>query len=128
MRRSPRAFTVASCLGDSPMVDFVSVILSFLPGTGRLLHAAAIGRALAADGVQILKSLDTAERIDGRLQDIVWIVGAERLREDVLNAGRLEHRPNGTARDDARPGHGGLEEHAPGAEVPGDLARNRRLP
>src|SRR5262245_9704598 len=90
MRRSPRAFTVASCVGDSPMIDFARVILSFLPGTGRLLHAAAIRRALAARGVQILKPLDAAERVDGRFQNIVWVVGSERLGEDILDAGRLE--------------------------------------
>src|SRR5262245_37155519 len=86
MRRSPSAFTVASCLGDSPMIDLVSVTLSFLPGTGRLLYAAAVGRTLAARSVQILKPLDAAKRVDGRFEHIVGIVGAERLREDVLDA------------------------------------------
>src|SRR5438552_1787828 len=67
MRRRPRAFTVASCVGERPIIDLVSVTLSFLPGTGRLLHA-AVGVALAPRGVQVLQSLDAAEGIDGRLQ------------------------------------------------------------
>src|SRR5262249_25904033 len=126
IRRSPRAFTVASCLGERPMIDLVSVILSFLPGTGRLLHA-TVRSALAPRGVQILEPLDPAERVDGRFQDVVRVVGSERLGEDVLHASRLEHRPHGAAGDDAGAGDGGLEEHAPGAEVARDLAWDRRF-
>src|SRR5438105_11497635 len=121
MRRRPRAFTVASCVGDRPMIDRVRVTLSFLPGTGRLLHAAAVDDALAPGGMQILKSLDTAERIDGRLQHVVRIVRAERLGENVLDADGLEHGPYGAARDDTCPRHRRLQERAPGPEVPGDL-------
>src|SRR5689334_9845708 len=122
MRRSPSAFTVASCLGDSPMIDRVSVILSFLPGTGRLLHAAAIRGALAPRGVQILKALDPTKRVDRRLEHVVRVVRAERLREDVLDAGRLQHGTYGTAGNDAGARHGRLEKDPAGAEVPGDLA------
>src|SRR5207253_3844935 len=126
MRRRPRAFTVASCVGERPMRDLVSVILSFLPGTGRLLHA-TVDDALAPRGVQILKPLDATERVDGRLQHVVRIVRAERLGEDVLDADSLEHGPYGAARDDTRPRHRGLQEHAPAPEVPGGLDGNRRL-
>src|SRR6267378_1242346 len=81
MRRRPRAFTVASCLGLRPMMDFVRVILSFLPGTGRLLDTAAVHDALAPRGVQILQPLDTTERVDRRLQHVVGVVGSQRLGE-----------------------------------------------
>ena len=77
--------------------------------------------------MQILKSLDPPQRVDRRLEDVVRIVGAEGLREDVLDARRLEDRPYGAARDNARPGHRWLQEHTARAEVPGDLARDRGL-
>src|ERR671922_570073 len=95
MRRRPSAFTVASCFGLRPMIDLVSVILSFLPGTDRLLHV-VVGAvaALAPHGVQILQALDPSKGVDRRLQHVVRIVRAERLGEDVLDAGRLEHRPH----------------------------------
>src|SRR5215470_17316603 len=99
IRRRPSAFTVASCLGDSPMIDLISVILSFLPGTGRLLHPTAIRRALAANGVKILKPLDAAERVNRRLENIVRVVRAKRLGQDVLHARRLEHGPHRAAGD-----------------------------
>src|SRR5690242_11330309 len=102
MRRRPRAFTVASWVGLRPMIDRVSVILSFLPGTGRLLHP-TVRDALAPRRVQILKALDAAKRVDGRLQHVVRIVGPQRLGQDVLDADGLEHGPDGAARDDARP-------------------------
>src|SRR5688572_12823292 len=129
MRRRPRAFTVASCLGLRPMMDFVSVILSFLSGTDRLLHVVvrAVG-ALATYGVQILKSLDPAERVDGRLEDVVWIVRSQGLGQDVLHPGRLEHRPHRATGNDARARHRRLQEHPTGAEVAGDLAGDGRVP
>src|SRR5262245_54248006 len=120
MRRNPRAFTVASCWGLSPIRLFTRVTLSFL-GTDGLLRHVAVGRA-TANGLQILKSLDAAQGIDGGLEDVVRIVRAEGLGEDVLDAGRLEDRAHRPARDDARSGHRGLQEHPAGAEVAGDLA------
>src|SRR5919198_2773650 len=129
MRRRPSAFTVASCFGLRPMIDLTSVILSFLPGTDRLLDVVTGAvAALAAHGVQILKSLDPAEGVDGRLQHVVRVVRAQGLGEDVLHAGRLEHRPHGAAGDDARARHRRLQEYPARAEVTRDLAGNGRLP
>src|SRR5687768_2414895 len=96
MRRRPSALTVASCFGLRPMIDLLSVILSLLPDTDGLLHAIALA-ALAAHGMQVLKALDAPERVDRRLQHVVGIVRAQRLGQDVLDAGRLEDRPHGAA-------------------------------
>src|SRR5262247_3044924 len=120
MRRSPSAFTVASCLGDKPMIERVSVTLSFWSGTDSLLHYGGV--TAAPRRVQVLKPLDPAQRVDRGLEHVVRVVGAERLGQDVLDARRLEDRPYGAACDDARARHGRLQEHAPRAEMPGDLA------
>src|SRR5438093_10201357 len=126
IRRRPSAFTVASCLGLRPMMDFRSETLSLLLGTDRLLHQVALA-ATAPRGVQVLQPLDAPERVERGLQHVVRIVRAERLGQDVLDAGRLQHGPHGAAGDDAGTLHGGLEEHAAGSEMPGDLERDRRL-
>src|SRR5215470_2349144 len=125
MRWSPSAFTVASCLGDRPMIERVSVTLSFLSGTDGLLHYGTV--AATPRRVQILQSLDPAQRVDRGLEHVVRVVGAERLGQDVLDARRLEDGPHGAARDDARARHRGLQEYPAGAEMPGDLAGDRRL-
>src|SRR5438034_469267 len=119
IRRSPSAFTVASWRGDSPIRLRVSLMRSFLSATGRLLRSTRAVVAPLARRVQILKSLDLAERVDGRLEHVVRIVGAEGLGEDVLHPRRLQHRTDGAARDDARPWDGRLEEDAARAEVSG---------
>src|SRR5712692_252861 len=106
----------------------MSLMRSFWSATGRLLRSTRAVAAPLARGVQILKSLDLAERVDGRLEHVVRIVGAEGLGEDVLHPRRLQHRTDGAARDDARPWDGRLEEDAARAEVSGDLTGNRRLP
>src|SRR5690242_20603127 len=121
IRRRPSAFTVASCLGLSPMIDRHSETLSLLLGTDRLLHQVAVAAA-AAGGVQVLQPLDAPERVERGLEDVVRIVRSQRLGQDVLNTGRLQHRPHGAAGDDAGPRYRGLEEHPAGPEVAGDLA------
>src|SRR5688572_19968815 len=83
IRRSPSDFTVASCFGLMPMMLFLSVTLSFLPGTRRLRSVAV---PAPPDRVQILQPLDSSQRVDGGLEDVVGIVRPERLREDVLHA------------------------------------------
>src|SRR5882672_2840670 len=127
IRRSPSARTVASCLGDRPIIDLVRVTLSFWSGTGHLLRRGGDAVAASPCRVQILKTLDPAQRVDRRLEHVVGVVRAEGLRENVLHAGRLEDRAHGAARDDARARHGRLEENPAGAEMSGDLAGDRRL-
>src|SRR5438552_14192774 len=57
---------------------------------------------------------------------VVRVGGAEALGEDVAHAGTLEHGAHGPAGDDAGPGRGRLEQHAPGAVVTDDLVRDGR--
>src|SRR6187397_1584231 len=87
IRRSPRALTVPSCLGLSPMMLFTSVSLSLLLGTDRLLYQVTVATA-------------PPDRVDRGLQDVVRVVRPQRLRQDVLHPGRLEHRAHGAAGDD----------------------------
>src|SRR2546422_7131520 len=125
MWRRPSARTVASCLGDRPMSERVSVTLSLLSATDRLLHQRAV--ATPPRRVQVLQALDPAQGVERGLEHVVRVIRSERLREDVLHARRLEDRPHGAPGDDARARHRRLEEDAPGAEVSGDLARDRRV-
>src|SRR6266508_911452 len=128
MRLSPSPFTVASCLGLRPMMLFTRVILSVFPGTDDLRgRDVAVARPLARS-VHVLEVLDPPERIDGGLQDVVRVVRAERLGEDVLHAGRFQHGPDGAAGDDPGARYRRLEEYTTRAEVAGDLDRNRGVP
>src|SRR5436190_1740398 len=108
------------------MIERVSLTLSLLLATSRLLYRGPVA-APPPLGVQIEQTLDLAERVEGRLQDVMGVVRAQGLREDVLDARRLEDRSHRAARDDAGALDGRLQEDAPGAEVARDLARNRRV-
>src|SRR5262245_29559155 len=105
IRRRPSAFTVASCFGESPMMLLTSVTLSFL-ATGGLL---AVVSALAPGRVRGLQPLEPTERVDRGLEHVVRIVRAERLGQDVLDTGGLQHGPDGAAGDDAGPLRGRLQ-------------------
>src|SRR5258706_3653156 len=77
---------------------------------------------IAAD----LRILQLHEAVEGRLDDVVRVRGAERLREDVLHAGRFDHRAHRAPRDDTGPRRGRLEQDLPGAEDPQDRVRDGR--
>src|SRR5262249_23281441 len=124
MRRSPSAFTVASWVGESPIRLFTSVTLSFF-ATARLL-AVTVYRPPPRT-VRIQEPLEAAERVDGRLEHVVRIVGAERLGQDVLDARRLQHGADRAARDDARALRGRAQEHPRRAVVTRDLEGNGRV-
>src|SRR5262249_19258219 len=94
--RRPRARSVFTWFGWSPIRLRTRVILSLLLGKGRLLRFL---RGLAAQRVEVLEPPHPLERVDGRLQDVVRVVGADRLGQDVLDAGRLQHRPHRATRD-----------------------------
>src|SRR6266478_2277174 len=122
IRRRPRALTVASCVGDIPMMLRTSVTLSFF-GTGRLLRVAV--ERPAPCRVRGLQPLEPAEGVHRRLQHVVRVVGTEGLGQDVLHPRRLQHRPHRAARDDPGALRRRLQVHPRGAEVTGDLARDR---
>src|SRR5207249_1909154 len=126
IRLSPRAWSVRTWFGLSPIRLRVRVILSFLLlGKGRLLR---LRRGLLPERMQVLELPDAPEGVEGRLEDIVRVVGAERLGEDVLNPRRLQHRADGAARDETRPLRGRPQEDTARSVVARDLARKRGLP
>src|SRR5262249_27093026 len=69
-----------------------------------------LGLAAAADdladlapapGRDLARRLDMLERVEGRLDHVVRVRGAHRLRHDVVNAEALEDRAHRAASDDA---------------------------
>ena len=65
------------------------------------------------------------ERLLRGLQHVDRVRRAERLREHVPDASQLEHRADAPARDHARPGRRGAQDHARGAEAAEHLVRDR---
>src|SRR5438552_14367763 len=66
------------------------------------------------------------ERVQRGPNHVVRVGGAEALGEDVAHASALQDGAHRAARDDARPGCGGFQKHAPRAVVPDDLMGNGR--
>src|SRR5437667_3800736 len=79
--------------------------------------------ALLGDAPRRRQVLESVQRSP---HHVVRVGGAEALGEDVAHAGALEHGAHGPAGDDAGPGRGRLEQHAPGAVVTDDLVRDGR--
>src|SRR5262245_60618956 len=102
----------------------VSVILSFWLANRRLLRNASVAAAATASCVEILKPLDPTEGIDGGLEDVVGVVRAQRLGQDILNARRFQHGTDRPPRDDPGARHRRLEEDTACTEMAGDLARD----
>src|SRR3954454_539182 len=86
-----------------------------------LLRAAAgadeLFELLAAQAGDQRRFLQRAQAGEGRTHHVVRVVRSEALREDVLDAGRLDHGADGAAGDDAGAVRGRLEQHAAGAEA-----------
>ena len=62
--------------------------------------------------------MQAAQRLDRRPDHVDRVGGAERLGQDVADAGRLDDGANRAAGDDAGALRGGLEQHAARAESP----------
>src|SRR5579862_415669 len=67
------------------------------------------------------------QRRDGSHHNVDRIVRAETFRENVVDAGKLEHRAHRAARDHAGARRSRLEEHGCGADFVANLVRNRAL-
>src|ERR1700680_4266680 len=65
------------------------------------------------------------ESVEGGLDDVVRVRGAERLGEHVLDAGGGHDGANRLAGDDSGTFRGGLEQYLSGAEVAEHLVRDR---
>ena len=80
---------------------------------------------LAAQRGDLLGALQRAQPFDRRLHEIDRVLGAEALREHVLDAGQLEHGAHRAAGDHAGSLRGGLQQHLAGAVAADDLMRDR---
>ena len=80
----------------------------------------------AAQLRDLLRLAQVLQPGDRRLDEVDRVLRAERLGEDVVDPGQLEHRAHAAAGDHAGTGRGRLEEHAPGAEDAGRLVGDRR--
>ncbi len=65
------------------------------------------------------------QRIEGGAHHVVGIRGPHRLRHDVLDTERLEDGAHRAARDDARAGLRGAQDHLAGAVAPGNVVMQR---
>src|SRR5437016_12625373 len=117
-RRSPSARTVASCLGERPIIDRVRVTLSFLSGTGNLLRGGDDAIAASPRRMQILQALDPAERVDRRLQHVVGLFGPRVLGRISFTPAAPRIRPPAPPAMTPRPGPARLRQDPPGPEIP----------
>src|SRR6187455_1387959 len=76
------------------------VILS-LSDIGPPAHAQQLLDGHATRLCDVGGAAEIAQAVDGRLRDVVRVRRAERLRQHVVHAGRLENRAHGAAGDDA---------------------------
>src|SRR5437763_13761700 len=81
---------------------------------------------LAAAAGNVLGSLQRAQAVDRGVNDVDGVRGAERLGQDVLDAGGLDHGPDGAAGNDAGSRRGGLEHDDGAGGLTGDLVGNGR--
>src|SRR5699024_1877270 len=118
-RRSPRECATAICSLPRPirllarrMVTFSIVVPSLTQDLGNSL--AALGRDALGVG-------QAAQTCEGGSGDVDGVVGTQALGADVLDAGALEHRTDGTAGQNAGTGGSGTHQDAAGAELTHDL-------
>jgi hypothetical protein len=107
-----------TCVTFTPRPPWSALLLG---GVGRLAGDLLGGPAGEAehrvdrDAAQLRDLLGLAQvlqRRDRRLDEVDRVLRAEALREDVVDAGELEHRAHATAGDDAGALRGRLEQHA----------------
>src|SRR5438552_6814195 len=152
MRRKPSDSTVALISVLAPIWLFIRVALMVLsatsPSRGWRRHTGALSAAptlwgglgigggqaladhllhvLAAQLGHLLGRLQLLERGQRRANRVDRVVGAVRLGEDVLDAGRLDDRTHRAARDDPGARSGRLEHDAGRAPLEAHLMRDGR--
>src|SRR5271156_1633960 len=134
-RVKPRPLTTALCLTGVQIFDwkYCSLILaiSFLLAITKLLeNLVGAGRSLelvlclATQGGDFGLVAKLDESVEGGLDDVVRVGGAEALGEHVLHASGGHDGANRLAGDDSGTFGGGLEHHLTGAVVAEDLVGN----
>jgi len=87
---------------------------------------ASAGAAAGAASSVLGFRLQLLERFERGLDDVVRVGRAERLRQDVLDPGRLQDGPDRTPGDDACAFAGRLEQHLAGTVVAEHRVRDGR--
>src|SRR5436309_156423 len=137
IRRSPSPLTTANWLRLKPIGLLLSVTFTVPPfesvrwfamsgpcrSCARFRERLQVLAPEAGNHHRILQRAQTGKR---RPDDVMRVGRPERLREDVGDAGRLDHGPDGAARNDAGSVGGRLQQHASRAEVPDYAVWNRR--
>jgi hypothetical protein len=88
--------------------------------------SAARPRRPGREAAVLARVLELGERVERRLDHVVRVRRAERLRQDVLDAGRLENRAHRAAGDDARSLGRRLEQDTPRPVPPESGVGDRR--
>src|SRR5438067_8403109 len=83
----------------------------------RSLLAAELGQFLAAQAGCLFRAAQLAQAVERRLDHVVRVPRALRLRQDVADAHRFQNRADTAARDHAGSFAGRLEQHLARAEV-----------
>src|SRR4051812_8067766 len=132
--RSPRPRSVLFCLSErpTPLLTWVTLSLSamtcvFRSGGAVRLVRIQIRHRLAAGLRDLLDRAQRLERHDRRVDHVVLVRRPDRLRQDVRDAGDLEHRADTAAGDHTGTGRGRTEQHLRGAEEALDVVRDRAL-
>src|SRR5882757_10969428 len=81
----------------------------------------------AATRRDLLRTDEALQRRDGGVHDVDRVVRAERLGQDVVDAGALQHGAHRATGDDAGTGAGRLEQHDAGRGLTRDRVRDRLL-
>src|SRR5260370_14742729 len=136
-RVKPRPLTTSLCLSEVQILErkYCSLILAvaFLVAIGLELLENLLSEELelfdcfAAQGGDFGLVAKLDESVEGGLDDVVRVRGAEALGEHVLHAGGGHDGTDGLAGDDACTFGGRLEHHLAGAVVAEDLGRDRAL-
>src|SRR5215813_1938678 len=102
VRPSPRMVSLCFCGRLVPLRTRVTFNLSAII----VSLSAEIVQRLATKTRRLVGRAEHLQRLDGRVDDVVRVRGADALGEDVLHPRDLEQRPDRAAGDDARAGAG----------------------
>src|SRR5512137_451465 len=127
IRMSPMPRNTLRCFSGRPMELFTSVIFSVFSTVSSSDDRLDIGYVLAPQGRNLTGGPKPAEPAQGRLDEVVGVVGTQAFCEHVLHAGHFQHGTNGAACDEARSFRGGFQEHPARAEFPDDLVGDRAV-
>src|SRR5579864_4036823 len=143
IRRRPSPRSVSACLRSNPIalrtcvirsrfaVFFSAALVAIASPPSRSARRRRAGDfldVLAAQPGHVRRVLELHQRVESRPNHVVMVGRSERLRQHVVNAGRLDDRPHRAAGDDAGAVGRRLQEHRASPEVAEHGMGNRRAP